>query len=295
MISKATNTNDNYLRAEELTVGTEYNKVAYLSGFKTGINKLDRGYYTLYFKDANGTMVLGNWNNINDFINSGKAINDMKKRPVKIQFEATEFNGSIALNIIQLESYDPVGFPYDKFVGIVNNVDDSLMAVNLILGKTLGENTSVDERYKEISLTPICEGKCGGYAKLLELVAYDLVTYQSVSNISLKVLIGVFFEVQKGYFNYLLAKEKADIVSKSDLIDILQITNLENKDNEYLPIIIDCLSALIGLTNNIENMYAIIITNAFKNKIENLNLIAVYNTMVLGAEKNWGKYKLLKY
>ena len=42
-------------------------------------------------------------------------------------------------------------------------------------------------------------------------------------------------------------------------------------------------------------MYAIITANAFRSKAENLNLISVYNTMVLGAEKNWGAYKLLKY
>lgn len=295
MIDKVASANDNYLRVEDLMLGTEYQKVAYLSGYKTGINKLDRGFYTLYFKDANGTSLLGNWNNVTDFIESGKAINDLKKRPVKIRFEVSEFNGSLSLNIIELESYDPVDFPYQNFVGSVNKVEASMLAVNSILGKVLGSNYTVDSRYNTISLSPIFDGKCGGYAKLLELIIYDLATYQSVSNISLQVLVKTFYEVQKGYFNYLLAKEKADIVSKSDLLDILQLSSAENKDSECLPIIIDCLSALMGLTDNIENVYAIIIASAFRTKIENLNLISVYNTMVIGAEKQWGKYKLLKY
>lgn len=287
--------NDNFLRVEDLEVGTEYCKIAYLTGFKTGINKLARGYHTIYFKDATGASLLGNFNCKDSPAESGKTLQDMKNRPVKIRFTASEFNGSITLDIIEIETYDPTGFPFKDFIGSVSKVEESYAAVNSILTTTLGEGITVDARYKDLALNSIYDGKCGGYMKLLELVIYDLVSYQSLPEISLRILMEVFYQTQIGFFNYMYAKQKADVVRKSDLIDILEAVKSSNRGSECLPITIDCVSYLIGLTDNIENVYAIIIAKAFKCKLENLSLISVYSTMVLGAEKIWGEYKLLKY
>ena len=175
---------DKFLRLGELKVGTQYSKVAYLQGFKSSISVIKSGYYVFYLKDAEGYIGIGILNNIKDFLLSGKDMHAMKKKPVMINFLATEHNGSISLTIINIETYTEPDFPYEKFIGSVPNVVGSSASVAGLFNKVLGAGHDLDVRYNTTALDGIYEGKCGGYVKLLEMVACDLAGFQNIANLS---------------------------------------------------------------------------------------------------------------
>lgn len=286
---------DKFLRLGELEVGTQYSKVAYLQGFKSSISVISSGYYVFYLKDAEGYIGIGILNNVKDFLLSGKDMNAMKKKPVLINFLATEHNGSISLTIINIETYTEPDFPYEKFIGSVPNVVASSASVAGLFNKVLGAGHDLDIRYNTTALDGIYEGKCGGYVKLLEMVACDLAGFQNIANLSFKVLIDVLFEVQKAYFLYLYAKTNADLVRNADALEVLTSACREIENEQISPIVQDALLCLFGITENPEQLYAILVVNAIKSKIKALNISSIYSTMIVGAEKVYGDLKLVKY
>ena len=110
-----------YLKISELEVGQQYTKIAYLQSFKAGTSTLKTGYYAFHIKDIDGNITVGMLHDVKEFIESGKDANAMKKKPIIINFIATEFNGSISAHLINIETYTKPDFPYELFVGKVAN------------------------------------------------------------------------------------------------------------------------------------------------------------------------------
>ena len=295
MISKADGVNDNFLRVQDLEIGTEYSKIGYLLDYKSSMSKLEKGYYVFYIKDYDGNIVVATLHNIANFLESGGEALKLKRKPVKIKFLATEFNGSVSLLVTQIEDYTDIGFPFANFIGRVENVENSITAVNAVLQKVLGNEKTLDSRYATATLDGIYNSKCGGYAKLLEMVIYDLIACQELPNIDFKILLEVFYEVQKAYFLQLTAVSKSDLIRRGDNLDIIMNAQIANNESDLKPVITDCLTTLFGLTESSEQLYAVLISESFQAKRRILDMTGIYSTMILGAEKKYGELKLVKY
>lgn len=284
-----------YLKISELEVGQQYSKIAYLQSFKSGTSTLKTGYYAFHIKDIDGNITVGMYHNVADFIESGRDANAMKKKPIKIDFIATEFNGSISAHLIKIETYTEPDFPYELFVGKVANVEKSAQTVNGLFQRILGEDYTIDERYNTLSIDSVYSGKCGGYTKLMEMIVCDLIGHQGITNLSFKTLVKVFYEVQRAYFLYLYSKANTDIVRNADALEIINSACLDVEDKEIRPVVQDALLTLCGITANPEQLYAVLVVNLIRNKLETFDITSLYGSMIVGGEKVYKNLKLVKY
>lgn len=291
--------NPDYLDITVLNIGEEYTKVAYLSDAMSKISKVDTGFYTFYFKDCNSNLIVGRLFNIEKFIESGLVINILKRKLVNINFIVQEYNGSLTLVIKSIEPYsEPVeSEDVAKFIGLVPNVGQEYNDVTTIMSRVLGAKPNMQTVYATKSFASIYNGKCGGYAKLLNMVVTSLVSFNSLPDIDIVMLFKCLNIVQADYFTYLVKLEDVDVLPESARLEILfnaKIKAEEKYDVKISSIAIDTLSSLFGLTKP-QHLYAHLIYTAFETSKHTLRLTTLSSSMVLGSRKEFGGDVLLKY
>lgn len=300
MLLKDTQTaNPDYLDITVLDIGGEYTKVAYLSDAVSKISKVDTGFYTFYFKDCNSNLIVGRLFNIEKFIESGLIINILKRKLVKINFIVQEYNGSLTLVVKSIEPcIDQVeSDDIAKFIGLVPNVGQEYNDVVSIMTRVLGTKPNMQTIYATKSFASIYNGKCGGYAKLLNMVVTSLVSFNSLPDVDIVMLFRCLNVIQADYFIYLVKLEDIDVLPESAKLEILfnaKIKAEEKYDSKISSIAIDSLSSLFGLTKP-QHLYAHLIYSAFENSKHTLKLTTLSSSMVLGSRKEFGGDVLLKY
>ena len=286
-------TNNEYLRISDLNVNEEYVKVAYIEDSKASISKVMSGFYTFYIKDCEANIITGNLFNVEDFIKSGLIATKLKRKPVKIRFITQDLGGRISLLISSIEEYREA-FDYKSFIGFLEDAEQNLVSVEKVLKSVLGSKVSLNRDYKDNSLVGIYNGKCGGYANLLQMVVYNLISLQVLPNINFKTLMEIFYFVQNRYYKYLVKETNSEILSTADKMEFLFETQQVLKGHDLSKIITECVSGLCGLSKP-EHLYSVLIYKSFKDNIECINLANIYSTLVLGGTTKVGDLTLTKY
>lgn len=285
--------NSEYLKISDLNLNEEYVKVAYIESTKAGLTKASAGFFTFYIKDCESNIIVGNLFNVEDFIKKGLVANRLRRKPVKIRFITQDFNGSISLLITEIEEYNDI-FDYKSFIGFLPNAEQNLESVEKILNQVLGEPISLNREYKDNSLIGIYNGRCGGYCNLLQMVIYDLISYQLLPNIDLKVMMQIFYIVQDRYYQYLSKQTHNEIISTTDSLAFLADCQMSYKEHKFAKIITECISALCGITKP-EHLYSVLLYRSFTKNIENINLANTFSTLILTGSTQVGDIKLTKY
>lgn len=285
--------NNEYLKISDLNLNEEYIKIAYIENSKAGLTKASAGFYTFYIKDCESNVIVGNLFNVEDFIKKGLIATKLRRKPVKIRFITQDLNGSISLLITEIEEYKGT-FDFRNFIGYLPDAEQNLLSVEKILNQVLGKPISLNRDYKDNSLVGIYNGRCGGYANLLQMVVYDLISAQLLPNIDLKGIMEVFYIVQDKYYNYLLKQTQNEILSTADSMTFLFECQQVVKNHDLSKIIIECISGLCGITQP-EHLYAVLLYRSFKKNIENINLANTFSTLILGGTTQVGEIKLTKY
>lgn len=285
--------NSEYLKISDLNINEEYVKVAYIEDSKSGISKTMSGFYTFFIKDCEANIITGNLFNVEDFIKSGLVANKLRRKPVKIRFVTQDIKGRISLLISSIEEYREA-FDYKSFIGFLPDAEQNLISVEKVLKSILGDKVSLSREYKDNALVGIYNGKCGGYANLLQMVVYNLIAVQVLPNINFRSLIEVFYIVQDRYYKYLVKETNSDILSTADKMQFLFETQQLVQGHDLSKIITECVSGLCGLSKP-EHLYSVLIYKSFINNIESINLANIYSTLVLGGTTQVGELKLTKY
>lgn len=302
MLSKSKVVGD-FLDINTLEEGREYCKVCYLERLKAKVSEVDTGFYTLVFKDINAATIVGNlWFKSagDNFIDSGEIANKLKRKPVKITFRAEVFNGSFFLKVWDVESYSG-DFPYTKFIGVVENAQTLFDSTSNALKNTLQLETNplaqtnidsiLNQNYINDSLPQVYNGKCGGYVKLLQMVFYDMISYEGLPNVVLKDLIAIFYGVQDRYYRY-LKREDIDILTNTDKLNFIYDSG-DIANDTASSIIKGALGSLTGCFEA-NYLYSILVAESFKKNMKILNMCNTYTTMVKGMKKEMGDLCLVK-
>ena len=282
-----------YLDLSKLEVGQQYSKVAYLLNYKTGLTQLEEGFYTFYLKDCNANVTVARLFNVEQFIESGLKVMALAHKPVRINFIAQSYAGSISLVLTDIELYEG-DFDYDLFIGKLADAKQSLLFVSKVLSKLKGNEIMLPSNYADVPVSRIAGGRCGGYASLLRMATQRLLSYEKLPGINLSVLFSVFNAVQDRYFNYLRKLDTIDVLNKAQKMQEVQSCYNKYSGDDNLSIIVDTFTAIIGL-GKAEHLYANLICNAIKDSIRDMDTIYTYNVMVLGATKEVGDLLLVKY
>ena len=84
-------------------------------------------------------------------------------------------------------------------------------------------------------------------------------------------------------------------VRNGDALEILNSACLDVADVEIRPVVQDALLSLFGITANPEQLYAVLVVNLIRSKLETLDITSLYATMIVGGEKVYKNLKLVKY
>ncbi len=293
MITRETN-DSRYLDLPTLELGQEYIKLGYLHAVKAGMSVMETGYYTLYFKDIKGNIIVGRLFNVENFENTGLDILALKNKAVEIQFRVDAFNGSPSLIVSSIKLYTGI-FDYVSFVGKLDKVDEKFQWCELTFQKLLDDTSfRLPQEYKTKTLAEVYDGKCGGYVKILEVVLSNIVAYQDVVGLDIYSLGRVFSIVQKEYFKYLDRINELDFIPNSFKYQTINRVKLASDRTDEVLIAEDILGALVGF-NKPETIQGVILTDLIHDTIKKLNLACTYNSMITGASKKVGDVVLLKY
>ena len=293
MITRETN-DSIYLDLPTLEVGQEYVKAGYLYNVKAGTSVMQSGYYTLYFKDVKGNVVVGRLFNVVDFENSGLDILALKNKAVQIQFVVDVYNGSPSLIVSSISLYNGM-FDYGSFIGKVDRVEEKFMWCEATFRKLLDDNSySLPQEYKTKSIASIYDGRCGGYVKVLEIVLSNIIAYQDVVGVDIYALGRIFKTVHQEYFRYLDKVNDLDFVTNSLKFQTINRIRLSSERTDETIIAEDILGALIGL-NEPESISSVLIVDLVKGALNKLSLASIYSSMIVGASKKVGDVVLLKY
>lgn len=288
-----------FLNINTLEENKEYIKIGYLEDINSKVSKIDTGYYVTIIKDINSNIITGTlwFNKIDkDYINSGLTALALKRKPVSIRFVTSNYNGSLTLVISEISAYTGE-FPFNKFIGEVPDAKNIISSIEQNISKALGAETKLNSAYINDSLISIYNGRCGGYAKLLQLVIFDLLRCAGLPNINLKELIMVFIIVQDRYYRYLKMitdVKNTSILSNAGKLKFISESSDICKNSGNIDLYVEsCLGELCGLYKA-EYLYSILIADAFERAKQTLNLCTSLTTMVLGAKKEMNGRCLIK-
>ena len=272
-----------------LNLGDETEKVAYLYDLDVGTDRLMNGYFKLYLKDINGNVAIARMFNVpkgdKDIYAEAKTL---KGHAIKVRFRVDSYNGSLTFTVISFERYNQL-VDYAQFVGEIDGVDSIAATVKEIFRQYADPNPDIPELYKTESFFDLCDGKAGGYIKLVEVVLLSISALRGVPGIDYVELIKVWYTVQRGYYEYLKRLKVIDVITTADKLNIIYKFR-EQTDS----VSVDTLCALIGIAQP-QTMQSIIISNAVKYAKDSMRLACVYDSMLTGSVKREGDLTLLKY
>lgn len=286
-------TNDRLLDISSLVVGESYRKVAYFYRFKENKTSTLNSFYTVYLKDRNGKVIVGNLFNVEFFETSGIVMQALKGKAVICNFKVGDFNGTATLKLDTLEEYTG-DVDYSEFVGKVSGVEDYYEFVKAIFSKCGIENPSLPAQYKTKSLRDVYDGRAGGYIKLLEMITNNLVSLTDVLGFDRDEMVRTFYYVQELFYKYLYRIEDVDFITTKMKMEIVINGSMQVDGVGVSHYVVDALSDLLGVCTA-ETLQGCILSKVFKDNMEILTLGCEYDKMLEGVKKKVGDREFLKY
>ena len=286
MIVKVNN-DTGYLDTTELVDGAPFTKLAYVVNSSAGITKLDSGYFTFFLKDVNANTIRAQLFDVKDFVESGFTVKALLNKPVKVSFTAQIYNGKWSLIIKKIELWDG-DFDYSVFRGKVTC--DGTALENFVT-ETTGQ--SLDYKYSTLSLASVCDGRCGGFLKLMDSVRVWIGNFYDLPCIEQKGLDTVFLCAMHVYCLFLEEKEKYPIVPSGKVFSILNNLEQQVDGTKYSFEVMDCCRALLGCSKP-QHIYSHLVCKGIKHCNDNLNLVYTNAGLSKGALTTIGGEELLR-
>ena len=170
-----------YLDAGNLNFFSEVEALALLIDARVGWSeKMGSAFHTYYFRDSNGEMVVGRRFNVGSVRDaSGYDLATMKRRPVKIKYQAQLFNG-LSLVVSEIKVYNEPDFDFTKFDSGIPDAKGLLFEAEMIAGAISNKENVFSQSYATDSYIEFCNGKAGGYAKFIHMVLNSARTYEGL-------------------------------------------------------------------------------------------------------------------
>ena len=285
---------NNLLDIATLEPGTEYHKVAYLYDLDVGTDRLEKGFFRMFLKDIKGNIIVGRMFNLNQndeelFLNA----KTLKGRAIDMYFRVDMFNGTYNLNVSSFKLYQGL-VDYSLFIGSIKNVEKSYEFVTRLFKQFGIENPKIPPAYKTDTFRELCDGKAGGYIKLLEVVSLMITSLDGIPGISREELMDTWFLVQDGYYTYLKRLSELDVISNAEKLDMLYSFKRKVSSSEVSAYAVDTFCSLIGFAKP-ETVQSAILVRTIDSVKEDMRLACVYNSMLPGSTRVDGGLTLLKY
>lgn len=259
------------LDMHNLVDGLEGSALALVMKAVPGMTRYEHGFFTFYVKDRRGNVIPARLFNVKDFSESGLVAKAYEGKPVQIKFTSQIFNGSWSLLVKEIELFNGK-FDYDIFVGKVDF--DEAMVRELFASRKLVLNPDL----LVYALPQICNGKVGGFGKLIEAAYKTLMGYASMVT-DFDVLLDVFVRSICGYFAKCKQEALHPVPNQVALLNAI-ITGVQNAPNKN--ILTDSLQAIMGFGKP-TFMESHLVYNAIVAAKNNLTIIEINNSAVKGA------------
>lgn len=281
---------ERYLDFSSLELNRKYiNKICYVVDIKSGMTRLESGFFAFYIKDINANIIQASLFNTKEFLEAGVSAQYMKRKAVKIDFYTQEFRGALSIVMSNIEPYNGQDFDYTKFIGRLENAEQ-VYKTCLNIFTAYVPDAKLPAIYVSQPISSIYSGRCGGYLLLVEQVLHTIVGYKNVDKIKYKELISTFYHVQNFYFKYFLKLEELDIITPRILFDFMNAVNNVSKSE----VVLDCMMALLNLDKP-RHIYSNIIVQSIRSTERLFNLIDNNAIMPIGMTKKVGEDTLVKY
>lgn len=284
---------EEYLDVTSLQENTDYTRLCYVTDMKSGLTRMDKGFFTFYVKDKNANVITARLFDISDFINSGYTANAFVNKPVKLTFSAQKYNGSWSLIINSMELWTG-DFDFASFIGKVECSGSTIKSVLDIIyvdNKDLVETTI--KQYGVKRFNSVCGGRVGGFLLLANHVAEEILRYLDFDSISNDIM-EVFVISMSAYFEYLDICEKYTVTKMNDVMKILSKVSIMNEKSNCVEEILDTCRALFRLGEP-QHLYSHLIVNAVNNSLRTYDMIYRFNCMPGGSSNYTGGVTLVKY
>lgn len=292
--------NNNLLDAKILEEGKQYNNIiCYVVGNRAGVTVYNKGYYTFFVKDINGNVLPAQiWDPAN-FIASGIEVSKMKHVCVLLSFTAQIYNGSwslvvngSAIEVCTPETMAELGVSFDIaiFRGRVEPGDTS--ELDTAFQKYTG--LPLPAMFTTLSLPTICQGRVGGYAKIVSAAYKSLKeTYGNLKEIDFDLLAETYVVTIQAYAVYLKAVDSGEMTTAHRVADVI-VSIRQGYRTEVVEQAIDTTLALIGSAAP-EHLFAHLIVGELKSKIQAFDLIYRNTTIPKHMSAQIGGLKLTNY
>lgn len=285
---------DKLLDISMLEPGVDYHKVAYLYDLDIGTDRLEKGFFRLFLKDVNGNLIIARMFNLNQTQTDNYIeAKTLKGKAVDVYFRTDLYNGSLSLTINSFKLYTGL-LDYSGFIGAINNIEKSYQFITHIFKNSGIENVNIPVTYKTDSFADLCDGRMGGFAKLVEVVLLMLTSMDGIPGISHKELIEIWYLVQNAYYEYLKRLNILDIVPNEEKIDILYSFKRKIKNSDVSLYAVDTFSSLIGFSKP-QTVQSVIVFNTVNSVKETMHLACINNSLVSGSTKIDDDLILIKY
>lgn len=279
-----------YLDVTELADGVRFERLCFVINHSAGTTKLGSGYFTFYVKDKNANVIRAQLFDVKDYVEQGFTAKMLVNKPVLLKFYAQIYNGRWSLIIEHISLWEGE-FDYPMFRG---SVPCDSVQLKTIASKIMGSSYQIPHEYSIVSFPSICDGRCGGYLKLMDASMRTLLNYKDLPSIGTQSLLEVFFYAMEAYYNYNLKLSKFPIVPSNELFDILNMIEVKVKDNPFHFEIIDTCRSVMGITKP-QHIYAHLVCNAIEENKNMFSLIYTNASLSKGSLTQVGGVELLRY
>lgn len=263
--------NLNVLSLEE---NTEYCKLCFLYDYRSGVTKMDKGFFTFFVKDENGNTLPARMFDLSQFQDDGFKVMLMKSHPVELHFIAQIFNGEWSLIVKSIELWDGY-FDYEKFLGRASWSGEVSDVWSQSLEKPYNAKFETENFYS------VCGGRVGGFASLLEKSWEHLRAYRN-EELEFTDLQRCFFICMDSYFKLLQCGKKFEIVPLQEKLKIVEGMSFEFENDTCLNEAITSFMALAEMGKP-EHLFNHLIYDAVKNSQRHLDLIYKNQILPFGA------------
>lgn len=289
---------DRFLDLKNPNFDLSVTSIAYMVSSKQEYTKTEppRPYVRFNLRDVNGTYIPGWLFDSDRFENLAEVLAITARSPVEITYKLTNpVNGSIQLYVHNVKRCKEEHFPYDKFLGKVEDCEEMFDICNKWISDKLGEGYRMSATLKLEPFLSICDGRVGGYSHFMFAVLRNMVAFSNGVDVSGESLALVCYKSLELYAEYLRLVDRVQVPLKHMLTNMVSDAvqyGVEEKDKDM---VMDALYALVGIGKP-GHLYAHLVVNSMNSAKANLDMIYSYPSMVLGSSKKVGEELwLLKY
>ena len=278
------------LNIDQVTIGVRFEAIAYLMDAKTRFTERAGGFIVFYLKDEMSRLVVGRMFSVENFIESGLQLAQLRRRAVKIVGTPANFDGGKSLHIESITIYDgPVEI--ERFVGKISTASEDIKVAEQLINEYVQSNITLPYEYTVDSYVELFHGASGGYARFSKLVLEDLRKFFELPTVVPRVLVESTFYVLRFYSRYLNTYARIDAPLKSEILKEIYTMVLPIENVNCTNTVVDACSALVGLGKP-SILYSHLIVKTMEN-IRNLTNFCYEASLIpIGSSKQIGGEQL---